>query len=53
MRITAIETLRIRRFSGVPSVRLPIDAGIVGLDETARGAGTVGACIHHALAACP
>jgi galactonate dehydratase len=51
MKITAIETLRVKEFVNILCGRVHADAGLAGLGETFYGAGAVEARIHDTQAA--
>src|SRR4030095_10221737 len=50
MKITAIETLRLREFANLIWVRIHTDEGFVGLGETFFGASAVEAYLHDSVA---
>ncbi len=51
MKITALETVRLKEFANLVWVRLHTDEGLVGLGETFMGAGAVEAYLHETVAA--
>ena len=50
MKVTRIETLRLREFANLCWVRVHTDEGVVGLGETFMGAAAVEAYIHETVA---
>jgi galactonate dehydratase len=51
MKITAVETIRLREFANLVWVRLHTDEGLIGLGETFMGAAAVEAYLHETVAA--
>jgi galactonate dehydratase len=50
MKITAVETIRLREFGNLIWVRIHTDQGLVGLGETFMGASAVEAYLHDVVA---
>ena len=50
MKITAVETLRLREFANLIWVRIQTDQGLIGLGETFMGASAVEAYLHDTVA---
>jgi galactonate dehydratase len=55
MKITAVETIRLREFGNLIWVRIHTDEGLVGVGETFMGASAVEAYLHDTVVytSCP